>query len=79
MPNASGPPKPVVLQPGQRATAVIAWRNTYDDIREPPVSVAYLEVAPAAGEPTQIVTPLGALDLGSTGRLGVSPWLGPAS
>ena len=79
LPNASGPPKAVVLQPGERATVVIAWRNTYDDIREPPVEVAYLEVAPAAGEPTQIVTPAGALDLGSTGRLGVSPWLGPAS
>ncbi len=74
LPNSPGPPGPVVLQPGERATTVVAWRNTYDDIREPPVRVAHLEMAPAAGAPAQIVTPAGALDLGSTGRLGVGPW-----
>ncbi|MET0418394.1 MAG: DUF4232 domain-containing protein [Actinoplanes sp.] len=75
LPNVSGPPKPVVLQPGERATTVVAWRNTYDDIREPPVKVPYLEMTPAAGGPALIVAPESALDLGSTGRLGVSPWL----
>jgi hypothetical protein len=76
-PNAIGPPQQVVLQPGERATTVVAWRNTYDDVRQPPVEVAYLEIAPAAGEPAQLVAASDPLNLGSTGRLGISPWLAP--
>ncbi|WP_275407291.1 DUF4232 domain-containing protein [Actinoplanes cyaneus] len=74
VPDWSGPPKPVTLKPGQRATTVVAWRNTYDDIRNGPVTVKYLEVAPLAGRPAQVIAPDGGLDLGSTGRIGVSPW-----
>jgi hypothetical protein len=69
-----GPPKPVVLRPGQRASTAVAWRNTYDDIRQPPVTVRFLDIAPRAGRPSQIVAPDGGLDLGSTGRIGVSAW-----
>jgi hypothetical protein len=69
-----GPPKPLVLEPGQRAGTAVAWRNTYDDIRRPPVTVALLEIAPLAGRPPQIVDLDGGLDLGSTGRIGVSAW-----
>lgn len=69
-----GRPKPVVLKPGQQAGTTVAWRNTYDDIREPPVTVSYLDVAPLAGRPSQIIEPSGGLDLGSTGRIGVSAW-----
>ena len=69
-----GPPKPVILKPGQQAGAAVAWRNTYDDIREPPVTVRFLDIAPLAGRPSQIVDPNGGLDLGSTGRIGVSAW-----
>jgi hypothetical protein len=69
-----GPPKPVVLKPGQRAGTAVAWRNTYDDIREPPVVVEFLDIAPLAGRPSEIVVPRGGLDLGSTGRFGVSAW-----
>jgi hypothetical protein len=75
--NAIGPPQQVVLRPSERATTVVAWRNTYDDIRQPPVEIAYLEIAPAAGEPAQLVPASSPLDLGSTGRLGISPWLAP--
>ncbi|GLW35774.1 DUF4232 domain-containing protein [Actinoplanes regularis] len=69
-----GPPKPVVLKPGQRAGTAVAWRNTYDDTRQPPVTVAFLDIAPMAGRPSQVVAPDGGLDLGSTGRIGVSAW-----
>jgi hypothetical protein len=69
-----GPPKPVVLKPGQRAGTAVAWRNTYDDLREPPVTVKYLKIAPLTGRPSQTVEPTGGLDLGSTGRFGVSAW-----
>jgi uncharacterized protein DUF4232 len=69
-----GPPKPIVLRPGQQAGAAVAWRNTYNDIRKPPVTVRFLDVAPLAGRPSQIIDPNGGLDLGSTGRIGVSAW-----
>jgi hypothetical protein len=69
-----GPPKPVVLKPGQQAGTAVAWRNTYDDIREPPVTVRFLDIAPLAGRPSQVIDPPGGLDLGSTGRMGVSAW-----
>jgi Protein of unknown function (DUF4232) len=74
LPTWSGPPRPVVLKPGQRATAVVVWRNTYDNISRPPVDAPYLDMAPAAGRPAQVLAPEGGIDLGSTGRLGVSPW-----
>ncbi|WP_370318465.1 DUF4232 domain-containing protein [Actinoplanes sp. ATCC 53533] len=69
-----GPPKPVVLKPGQQAGTAVAWRNTYDDVREPPVTVRFLDIGPLAGRPSQIIQPNGGLDLGSTGRMGVSAW-----
>jgi hypothetical protein len=69
-----GPPKPVVLQPGQQAGTAVVWRNTYDDVRQLPVTVRFLDIAPLAGRPSQIVEPGGGLDLGSTGRISVSAW-----
>ena len=69
-----GPPKPVVLKPGQQAGTAVAWRNTYNDIRKPPVTVTFLVIAPLAGRPFQTIAPTGGLDLGSTGRIGVSAW-----
>ncbi|MEV6848935.1 DUF4232 domain-containing protein [Actinoplanes sp. NPDC051411] len=74
IPDWNGPPAPVTLKPGQQAECVVVWRNTYDDIRRPPVNAPYLQMAPEPGRPAQLLTPDGALDLGSTGRLGVSPW-----
>jgi hypothetical protein len=69
-----GPPEPVVLKPGQQAGMAVAWRNTYNDIRKPPVTVKFLAIAPLAGRPSQTIEPAGGLDLGSTGRIGVSAW-----
>ncbi|AEV87289.1 Putative membrane protein mmpL3 [Actinoplanes sp. SE50] len=68
-----GPPRPVTLGPGQRASAAVAWRNTYDDIRKPPVDATFLRIEPLAGRPAQTVE--ADLDLGSTGRFGISPWV----
>ncbi|WIM94074.1 DUF4232 domain-containing protein [Actinoplanes oblitus] len=69
-----GPPKPVTLRPGQRAGFTVAWRNTYDDIRQPPANGRFLRIEPLAGRPARIVEPESVIDLGSTGRLAVSPW-----
>jgi hypothetical protein len=69
-----GPPEPVVLQPGQAASATVAWRNTYNDTTHQPVEVPYLEVTPAEGDPPQVIAADHPLDLGSTGRLGIGPW-----
>ena len=71
----NGPPAPVVLRRGERAGATLAWRSTYTGVQRSPVAVPYLEVVPAGGEPAQVVTADIPLDLGSTGRLGVGPWL----
>jgi hypothetical protein len=74
VPEWDRPPKPVVLAPGHQAMAILAWRNLYTDIRHPPVTVPYLEVAPASGKPAQVLAVKNPLDLGSTGQFGVSPW-----
>ena len=69
-----GPPASVALRPGEQAGAAVAWRNTYDDTRKPPVEARYLRIEPLAGRPAQTVEPESRIDLGSTGRLGVSAW-----
>jgi hypothetical protein len=73
------PPQPLTLGPGESASAGLVWRNTVDTTGAP-VNVPFLGVAPADGEPAQ---PLeldgGALDLGTTGLLGVGPWEPPRS
>jgi hypothetical protein len=77
------PAKPVTLQPGEKARAELVWRNTTLDGET--VNGVFLEVAPVAGQPVQIVTPTYVssandeelpltIDLGTTGKLGVGPW-----
>jgi hypothetical protein len=66
-------PQRVTAAPGERFAAVVVWRNTVADIT-PPVTARYLDVALAPGHPAQRVRPDGGLDLGTTGRLAVSPW-----
>ncbi|MEU1668092.1 DUF4232 domain-containing protein [Streptomyces sparsogenes] len=65
-------PRQVTLRPGQTAVAGLAWRNTVTDATNPAVNGQALDVAPAEGSPRQTVTEL--IDLGNTGKLGVSPW-----
>lgn len=68
------PPRPVTLRPGEQVTARVLWRNDVTSATEPAVNGSYLEIAPAEGEPAQIVEPDGGIDLGTTGRLAVNAW-----
>ncbi|MEU5906419.1 DUF4232 domain-containing protein [Micromonospora sp. NPDC047527] len=68
------PPHEVTLRTGERATAVVLWRNLVTDSTVVATNGAYLMVAPAAGQPAQEVDPEGPIDLGNTGRIGVSAW-----
>ncbi|WP_147942282.1 DUF4232 domain-containing protein [Microbispora sp. CSR-4] len=64
------PPRPVTLKPGQSASAGLMWRNTVTDGTS--VHLPYVRVNAKAGAPPVMLTP--ELDLGTTGKLGVSPW-----
>ncbi|MCX5371536.1 DUF4232 domain-containing protein [Streptomyces sp. NBC_00015] len=64
------PPRPVTLKPGERANAGLMWRNTTGSGTA--VDVPYVRVRARSGAEPVMVTPH--LDLGTTGKLGVSPW-----
>ncbi|MEV4659112.1 DUF4232 domain-containing protein [Micromonospora sp. NPDC049301] len=68
------PPRPVTLEAGERATAVVLWRNLVTDSTVVATNGEYLRVAPAAGQPAEDVDPDGPIDVGNTGRIGVSAW-----
>ncbi|WP_328479214.1 DUF4232 domain-containing protein [Streptomyces sp. NBC_00377] len=63
-------PRPVTLKPGERANAGLTWRNTTGFGAA--VEVPYVRVRAKSGAAPVMVTPH--LDLGTTGKLGVSPW-----
>ncbi|MES4901621.1 DUF4232 domain-containing protein [Streptomyces sp. NPDC000395] len=73
--NFDAPPRQVTLRPHETAVAGVAWRNTVTDSTVPAVNGKALDVAPTEGSPRQTVTEL--IDLGNTGKLGVSPWYVP--
>ncbi|WUH92030.1 DUF4232 domain-containing protein [Streptomyces sp. NBC_00433] len=64
------PPHPFTLQPGQAATSGLMWRNTVTDGTN--INAPYARVVAQPGTHAVTVTP--ELDLGTTGKLGVSPW-----
>jgi hypothetical protein len=64
------PARPMTLQPGQSASSGLLWRNTVTN--GAPVNVPYVRVTAESGAQPVTVTP--ELDLGTTGKLGVSPW-----
>ncbi|MFD8372829.1 DUF4232 domain-containing protein [Streptomyces sp. NPDC059688] len=68
--GADGTPRPLALHPGERALAVLTWRNTTQ--AGTAVEAPYVRVWPAPGARPVLVTP--ELDLGTTGKLGVGPW-----
>jgi hypothetical protein len=70
-----GPPKPVTLAPGAQASAVVVWRNTVTDAAVVATTGTYLEMAPAAGQAAQLLSPSGGVDLGTTGTIATSPWV----
>jgi hypothetical protein len=63
-------PVPLTLEPGQRAQAVLLWRNTVELGANTPGF--YLAVTPTPQEEPQPVALQ--VDLGTTGRLTVGPW-----
>ncbi|CAL9477142.1 hypothetical protein SUDANB58_02977 [Streptomyces sp. enrichment culture] len=70
VPGFDAPPRPVTLDPGESASAGLMWRNTTGF--GAPVAVPYVRVRARAGAAPVMVAP--DLDLGTTGRLGVSAW-----
>ncbi|WKK25054.1 DUF4232 domain-containing protein [Streptomyces olivoreticuli] len=72
--NFDAGPVPVTLLPGQKAVAALAWRNTVD-MTGSPVNGAYVSVAPVPGSARQLVPET--IDLGTTGKLGLSAWAEP--
>ncbi|MEU0741406.1 DUF4232 domain-containing protein [Streptomyces sp. NPDC006134] len=70
MPHFDAPPRPVTLNPGQSASAGLMWRNTTGFGTA--VEVPYVRVRARADAAPVMVAP--DLDLGTTGRLGVSAW-----
>ncbi|MEU6341474.1 DUF4232 domain-containing protein [Streptomyces sp. NPDC046977] len=64
------PPRPLTLQPGETASSGLTWRNTVTD--GTPVDAPYVRVRARPGADPVMVTP--ELDLGTTGKLGVSAW-----
>lgn len=60
----------MTLKPGERAYAVLVWRNTTE--AGTPVNAPYVRVWAKPGARPVTVTP--ELDLGTTGKLGVGPW-----
>jgi hypothetical protein len=66
----------VTAAPGARLVAGLLWRNRVD-MGGGVVKGTYLEVVPAPGQASQTIRPDGPIDLGTTGRLGVSAWSAP--
>ncbi len=64
------PAGPVTLKPGESALATLVWRNTTQFGTA--VNVPYVRVRAKAGAAPVIVSPN--LDLGTTGKLGVTAW-----
>ncbi|GAA3434958.1 DUF4232 domain-containing protein [Kutzneria kofuensis] len=74
VPSLQHPPTTFTLEPGQQAEAAVLWKNTVTDSTVVATSGTYFDVAPASGQPWQTRKPDGPIDLGNTGKLGVSPW-----
>ncbi|MFD6638732.1 DUF4232 domain-containing protein [Micromonospora chalcea] len=68
------PPTRIVLAPGERAGAALIWRNLVTDPTVVATAGTELDVAPSTGRPAYPVALDGPIDLGNTGRLGVSAW-----
>ncbi|MEU3662731.1 DUF4232 domain-containing protein [Streptomyces sp. NPDC032940] len=64
------PPRPVTLRPGESARAGLMWRNTTQFGEA--VNVPYVRLRERDGSAPVVVAP--GLDLGTTGKLGVSAW-----
>ncbi|MGW6834933.1 DUF4232 domain-containing protein [Streptomyces sp. NPDC054949] len=68
------PPQKVVLLPGQAASTGLVWRNLVTDGTARATEGWVLEVVPKPGAPRLTLELKYPVDLGNTGRMGVSPW-----
>ncbi|MDH6703939.1 hypothetical protein P3T27_000640 [Kitasatospora sp. MAA19] len=66
------PGSPLTLQPQEAAEFKLLWRNTVAAGDRAPDDGRYLDIAPQPGRPRLAVP--AHLDLGTTGRLGISAW-----
>ncbi|MFI8086071.1 DUF4232 domain-containing protein [Kitasatospora sp. NPDC086009] len=65
-------PTAVTLRPGEYAAFQLVWRNTVTSGTKGADNGRFLEIAPLPGRPPVVVPAY--LDLGTTGRLGISAW-----
>ncbi|MFF4100531.1 DUF4232 domain-containing protein [Streptomyces sp. NPDC001903] len=72
--GVEGVPQKVELRPGQAASLALVWRNLVTDSTVPAAEGWVLEVTPRAGAPRVELELRHSVDLGNTGRLGISPW-----
>ncbi|UNO40610.1 DUF4232 domain-containing protein [Streptomyces sp. MST-110588] len=70
-------PRPLTLRPGEAAETILVWRNTVTDVSRGINNGAFLEVAPAEGQPVQHVREL--IDVGTTGKVEMTAWKQPAT
>jgi hypothetical protein len=68
------PPSKVTVKPGQAAVALLVWRGTTEITSEGPQTATILRVSVKDGVPYRLVKIAGPIDLGTTGKLAVSPW-----
>ncbi|MET7905858.1 DUF4232 domain-containing protein [Streptomyces sp. NPDC005355] len=69
---------PVRLKPGERAVMRLVWRNLVTDSTRSAVTGRYLRIAPDGGG-ARALTVRDDIDLGTTGKLGVSAWDRPTA
>ncbi|WP_154697452.1 DUF4232 domain-containing protein [Lentzea guizhouensis] len=72
------PPRPITVQPGERARSAFMWRNTHTTL-DPPQVGSHVDIAAAPGGAWQSLVAVAPeqninIDLGSTGKLGVRAW-----
>ncbi|MFJ3911958.1 uncharacterized protein DUF4232 [Streptomyces sp. 2132.2] len=72
--GTEGDPQRVELRPGQAAGFGMVWRNLVTDSTVPAAEGWVLEVTPRAGAPRVELELRHSVDLGNTGKLGISPW-----
>lgn len=84
VPEFDAPPQDVTLQPGEKATSGLLWRNLVTDSTVDATTAFHLDATVAEGKPWQQVsltvpdtvngTRTVTIDLGNTGKLGVQAW-----
>ncbi|MGW2997740.1 DUF4232 domain-containing protein, partial [Streptomyces sp. NPDC001193] len=72
--GVEGVPQRIELQPGRAASLAMVWRNLVTDSTVPAAEGWVLDVTPRPGAPRLELELRHSVDLGNTGKLGISPW-----